>query len=997
MVEDTYGFLWFGTADGLNKYDGKQCTIYRHDFTDSSTIASSEIRCMAEGRDGTLWIGTVYGGVDKFDRTTESFVHYRPFQSVVQKTGNTSSICVDRTGDVWFVVERPQFSLYRLNPTTGAYTLYHHDPDNPYSISSNHISAVCMDSNGVIWVGTLDAGLNRFDSTRNGFVNHRTVPEYSFANTGDIFTLTVTGNGMLWLGRMKDDIVCQVYEDNGDVVVRPFYHSLPEQNRLLSVFSGAEGYIWLSFVMRGIYVFNEHTGEYKHYKHNPADVRSLIGNRVAAIHQDRRGNIWVCTNAGIGKIHHQARHFENILHNGVNPVGLTVRTLRAFHQDRDGTLWVGTEDGGLARKDNDTFCYYRSEKPHTNGWLHNTVNTVYRTRRGELLTGTNGGLYCLRKGKKVLQKFFPFLEGNIWVIHEDRRENLWIGTLFDGLFRIDSARQNVQSFLQYIDIPMARGEGVFFLHETADEQFWIGARGGLYQFNPATCSVERHYEYSKNNPYSLNYNHVWFIDSLSANELILGTTGGGINILNTETERFQHITMADGLPSNIICAMQRDAHDNWWISTKRGLAKISSDRKNVVSFGANNGVSITDFHFRTCLTDAQGFLYFGGTGGYIRFHPDSVSLSSLPPPLALTAFKVFDKHFPLDTPLTEKKLIRLPHDKNFFSIEFAALDMTNPARNQYRYKLEGIDADWREATALYAIASYTDVAPGLYRFVLYGTNSYGKWNTQGIQLFIKVEPAWWQTWWFRTMVLLCIAGTVFGILRWRTKELNRKNAMRRQMAEFQLQAVRAQMNPHFIFNALNSILGFVVANHRVQAHLYLTKFARLIRSTLDNSRKERVTLAEETQLLQLYCELEAMRFSGKFAFTITVDPRLDTNMQTVPVMLIQPFVENAIKHGLIHTRTDGRVDVVFRREDTWLLCSITDNGIGRQRAEQLKSRSFGSHVSRGVELIRSRLAMLESLEGEDYSLDIQNAAESTSEYVGTSVTIRLPLAQSAIT
>lgn len=992
MLEDKYGFLWFGTADGLNKYDGKHFTVYHHDFDDSASIASSEIRCMAEGVDGTLWIGTVEGGVDKFDRATESFIHYRnPRRDV----GNTKSICVDRTGAVWFVVQHPQFALYRLNPTTGNYTQYRHDPADPHSISSNYVLTVCLDSSGTVWVGTLDAGINRFDPAKNRFVNYRTVPEYGFAHTDAIYFLAATSGNTLWMGNLQQESIRRLHERNGEVSVTAFRNQMQSENFPGAVFVDATGYVWVGTIVRGIYVLDQRTNKSERYTHNPADIRSLIGNRVAAIHKDRRGNIWVCTDAGVGKIHDRARHFENVLHNGVNPIGLSAKTVRSFLQDSENSLWVGTEGGGLAHRQSDTFCYYRADEPYRDNWQDNTVNALYRTRRGEFLLGTNAGMYTLDKKKGVLKKIFHLLGRNIWTLHEDGRENLWVGTLFNGLLMLDSSRQHIKSFFQLTTIDNAKGEGIFFLHETPDGLFWIGGRSGLYQFNPVTHQIKR-YKHHADNPHGLNYNHVWFIDSLNANELILGTTGGGINVFDMHTEQFRHYTTRDGLPSNIICGMLRDVHDNWWISTKRGLAKMSSDRKSIITFGVNDGIAIDNFHFRTCLTDAEGFMYFGGTGGYIRFHPDSIALTSLPPPLVFTSFKVFDKRYPLDSALVEKKYIRLPYNHNFFSLEFAALDMTNPSRNQYQYKLEGLDAAWRQADGSYAVTSYTDVAPGLYRFLLRGANSYGVWNTQGIELFIEVEPAWWQTWWFRAIVGIAVVGILLGFLQWRTAESKRKNSMKKQMAEFQLQAVRAQMNPHFIFNALNSILSFIVANNRKQAHLYLAKFARLIRATLDNSRKERITLAEEVWLLQLYCELEAMRFSGKFAFSITVDPALDADAQHVPAMLLQPFVENAIKHGLIHTRAEGKVEIAFCRDGKWLVCTITDNGIGRHRAQQLKERSLRSHVSQGIGLIRSRLAILEALEGDSYSLDIHDLTSPSAEYGGTRIEVRLPLASKEI-
>jgi len=287
-------------------------------------------------------------------------------------------------------------------------------------------------------------------------------------------------------------------------------------------------------------------------------------------------------------------------------------------------------------------------------------------------------------------------------------------------------------------------------------------------------------------------------------------------------------------------------------------------------------------------------------------------------------------------------------------------------------------------------AFYTNVPPGHYRFFVEASNSDGVWNRNGLAVDLVVEPAFWQTLWFSGGVLLLAAGLIVAIVKGRIRRIRRQTTLERKMVEYQLKALRAQMNPHFIFNSLNSILLFMLDHDIDAANRYLTKFARLMRSTLEHSKSEAVPLTEELEALRCYIELEALRLDNAFTCTIEVAPEIDIDAVMLPPMLIQPYVENAIKHGLMPAGLGGRLAIDFRLEEEWIVCSITDNGVGRDGKNRVTQSH--SHRSRGMAVTKERLDVLSLLSRQCYGLEIIDLTGEEGSSLGTQVNIRIPTA-----
>lgn len=996
-LQDRYGFMWFGTRDGLNRYDGQKFTVYRHIAQDSSSLSDNSISCLYEDSKGNLWIGTQQGGLNKFDRTTSSFVRYThdSLKTSTINRGQVAVICEDSLGYLWVTTAYPNPSLQRFNPRKGTFRRYFHNASDRYSISSNLISGICRDSTGALWIGTFNQGINQYDFEYDRFINKHTFPGYGEKFTGKyIISLRTASAGNFWVTDTTYSIHQLTVKEHVSqrVSFRPREFTISEVGSVRGFVQDQHQYLWVGIDDAGLYVIAPNLTDYYHYRSTYASAPYGLSSRIRTIVIDRDYNIWIGTDRGINFFHHQTRFFKHGFDHYPDPQQTEPSEIRSIWKDGN-TLWLGTAGKGIYCL---SYPYYKNYKlfnaSNATALYSNTVNIIYPQYNGKtVLIGTNEGIY--KQSRRGTFHYLPLrINGwRIWSILQDKNANLWVGALHEGLSQLNHKTGSAHTYFHDYPIPgtLWGATDVFALHEeTHHDLLWIGTNQGLYCYNQRTKQFN-HYAHRDGDPTTLSHNHVWYIHQTKDGKLWLGTSGGGLNAFDPKTGKFRHFLEKDGLPSNIICGILEDDHGNLWISTNRGLSKFTPSTGQFRNFGIGEGLFISEFHFKTCFKEDNGTMYFGGVGGYVAFHPDSIAINTTPPLLAITSFKVFDKELHLDTAITYKKEVVLEHNDNFFSIEFAAMDFANPVRNQYRYKLLNYDEQWRSTTGERPYASYTTVPPGTYTFLLQAANSDGVWNKTGIRLSIVVLPAWWQTLWFRTALGAFLLLMLVALGYWRYKHVQHRNQMARRLVESQLQALRSQMNPHFIFNSLNSILHFITTNDADTAHSFLSKFSKLIRATLEHSRNEFILLAEEVQILSIYLELEAMRFDHQFAYELVVDPSIDVYAQQIPPLLIQPYVENAIKHGLIHTVENGKISVIIRREEQHILCSVIDNGIGRQRAQEIKQQSAHRYVSRGISITKDRLDILNSIHSERYDVEIKDLADSSGSSRGTRVDIRI--------
>ena len=366
----------------------------------------------------------------------------------------------------------------------------------------------------------------------------------------------------------------------------------------------------------------------------------------------------------------------------------------------------------------------------------------------------------------------------------------------------------------------------------------------------------------------------------------------------------------------------------------------------------------------------------------------------MPPPIAFTSFKIFGKETALPENNTADVPLQLNYTQNMLSFEFAALNYTVPQKNQYAYKLEGADKDWTYSGSGRQ-ATYSNLSGGSYVFHVKASNNDGVWNEKGKSIFIHITPPFWKTAWFRILIIVIIVVMAYLFYRRRIthikKEEEKKTVFNKQLAGIEMKALKAQMNPHFIFNCMNSINSYILENDKKTASDYLTKFSTLIRLILENSDKQKINLDDELAMLKTYLQLEQNRLDNKFDYHIEVDASIKTIAFEIPPLILQPFIENAIWHGLVHKTERGKININIRNEPNLLICIIEDNGIGRSKAALLKEQQVINHHSMGMKVTEDRLRILNQLNLERPSVTITDLFTETSEPSGTRVEIVIPV------
>jgi anti-sigma regulatory factor (Ser/Thr protein kinase) len=471
--------------------------------------------------------------------------------------------------------------------------------------------------------------------------------------------------------------------------------------------------------------------------------------------------------------------------------------------------------------------------------------------------------------------------------------------------------------------------------------------------------------------------------------LWLGTSRG-LNKFEKENDKFSYYTEKHGLPNNVINGILEDKNGHLWVSTNKGLSQFDPMSETFKNFDAQDGLQSNVFGLNANCMLESGQLAFGGINGFNIFDPSDITSNAYIPDIVITDFNVYGESVQTNRDIHELDEIRLSYEENFITIEYAALDFTNPEKNQYAYKLEGFNDDWiypgNNNTAV-----YTNLNPGSYTFKVIGSNNDGIWNEEGASLNIIILPPFWQTLWFRLiLVLLFLLGLYLLIHVIRDRE-KKNSEIREKMTELRMQALRAKMNPHFIFNTINSIQYFLTSNEKRTALEYLSKFARLMRLTLEFSDKTSISISEELESLRLYLDLEKLRFENKFDYEIDVDPHIDTLRIMIPNMLIQPYVENAVKHGIQNKMDTGMVKISLKKGENEIYYVIEDNGIGIRKSLELKQHEDIMQKSSGMEITRNRINMLNLDQKENERLEITDLSEENAEKTGTKVEITIPI------
>jgi signal transduction histidine kinase/ligand-binding sensor domain-containing protein len=782
ILRDRQGFMWFGTQDGLNRYDGYTFTVYRHTPSDSNSISDNYITALCEDGDGNLWIGT-QNGLNEFDRSRTRF---RPFllppdsggghgdnfissicgesggsllvgtlggalnrlgtaggrwspvpydSSGRMRAGRGGSVAVlavakDRAGRVW-VGTRGE-GLIELDRTGEILARYRHDFADGGSLSHDIVQSILEDRQGNFWIGT-NHGLNRLDRGSGRFRRYPFGKDPHSVYANYIFCVYEDESGALWAGT---DEGLELYDRATDrfrhIESRPEDPEALSDGAVTSIFD-AGGVVWFG-TKRGLNKFCRFRKKFQNYKYRPGQKQSLSDNKVWSIYCDRRGVLWVGSNGGLDAIERNSGRTVHYRHIPSDPSSLSNNSVMAILEDERGMIWLGTWGGGLNRFDRKSGTFKHFTR-HTGDTLYSSDNTVVS-------------------------------------LSEDRNDTLWLAT-YGGLAAFDLKKEE---FLSPEPLPPGCAEifhdPVRVVRSDSRQRIWLGMSQGLVSLDlrNRVCSLYRH---QPGDPATLSDDRVLSMEEAGDGRLLIGTEGG-LNLFSASTGSSTRMGVADGLPNDVVCGILEDLRGNFWISTNKGLAMVNPRTRKVRTYDMADGLQSNEFNEWASYRSPSGEMFFGGVNGLTSFFPDSLIDNPYIPPIVLTSLKFGgDGSGPGRVPPDTNELC-LSYRQNSFSFEFAALDFTKSEKNQYAYMVEGFDHDWIfSGTRRYA--SYTNLDPGAYTLRLKGSNNDGVWNESGFSLRLSIAPPFWRTWWFRGSGILCLLSLAAAGVLSRLKVIRKRN------------------------------------------------------------------------------------------------------------------------------------------------------------------------------------------------------------------------------
>lgn len=791
IAQDSQGFLWLGTEDGLARYDGYTLLHTFRQRGVAGSLPNNWIAALASAADGRLWIGTDGGGVAWRDPLTGRFVPVRSSAAAgaLSSEEKVRSLHLDRNGRLWIATRTA--GLIEFTVATGQARRFRHDEADSATLSDDGIFAVAEGRNAALWVAT-HLGLDRLDP-QNGRVE-RLGPRIAAAlgATGELQVNAVLEgqDGAVWVG--TDAGLAQIeptgehirgYRSRGDVP-----GSLPS-DRIQALLEDDARRLWVG-TAAGLALLDRHADHFDTYHHEAADPGSLPDDYVISLHQDRTGLLWIGTKTkGVARWNPRSWSFGH--HLGEDPAGTAVT---AFAED-PSTLWLGTFGAGLSAIDRRSGAvrHYRHQPGDPRSLPDDRVMTALVDQNGTLWVGTmTAGLARLDPGSRGFRTYQPNAADptslpapGVMTLLEDAHGSLWVGTYGGGLARFE---RDSDHFRRYASGPGDAGlssDRATALAEDPTGKLWVGTDGGgLNLLDPETGRVVQ-FAHQPDDTRTVSSNTIYDVYVDARGGVWVGTRGGGLDHVigsarRPEDIRFRNYSESEGLGNDTVYGIEADSAGRLWLSTNGGLSRFEPDTGAIRNFHQSHGLQGDEFNFGAHFRSATGELFFGGPNGYNAFFPERLLYDEIPPPVVLTAFLKLNQ--PAQTPLAHEQLrsIVLGYKDAVVTFEYAALDFASPRDNRYQYMLQGFDTGWVEAGARRS-ATYTNLAAGHYTFRVRAANSDGIWSETGLALPVTMTPAPWATWWARVCYALLVVLVIYWWWSTQQRKLKREAEYARRL------------------------------------------------------------------------------------------------------------------------------------------------------------------------------------------------------------------------
>jgi len=808
IVKDRFGLMWFGTTDGLNKYDGYTFTVYKNIPADSSSLSHNWVTCLLEDHKGQLWVGTLDGGLCLYNRRQDNFIRFyrQRDDSTTLATNMVVSLFEECYEDNYTLWVNTLWGVNRYNSETNDFKRYYPETGS-YQTNKHVVLAMAQDSSGRLWAGTQYEGLFHYDRPRDYFERYDVPDVYRrlFPNKNIAGILADRENGAerLWVGTTESGLYC-VYPDSRLIEIVLKYDEVGSVSGLYMDTNRRNEIIWI-FSESGLNRLDISTGNLIRYRNDPPDQHSISSDEIHDVYRDNTGILWIATRLGISKLNPFNNNFRTLQPDYNYPNSLSHREVHDINQTGSGdntSLWIGTAKG-LNRYEprSGRFTHFYHDPDDPNSLTSNHITNIRKSMLNgheELWVATSHGFNRIDPLSGTIKRFYlpdqDFTNANyIWSMCVDKSGKLWLGSGNAVLYSYDPRNDKFTRFRDF-------QRGINTLHIDSSGSLWIGTLVGLARLNLSKIEENRKnykdaitwYTNDEHNPQSISSSDVTTIYEDSRHTLWFGTSNG-LNKFDRIKQTFTRFGKTEGMPGSVIAAMLEDNGGNLWISTDHGITKFDLLKNSFKNYDVGDGLQGNMFWFGA-FKNPDGDLYFCGSNGLTYFNPAMINENSIIPPVIITGFSLFNKPvFPgqgaiLKEYISSTRELELTHEQSVFSFEFAALDYFNPQKNRYAYKMDGVDPDWVDTEASRRFVTYTNLDPGEYVFRVKGSNNDGIWNEEGTSIKVIILPPWWRTKWAYSIYLVMILAAVTGVYRFQSNRLR----IRRKMEINEMQAAHLQ-------------------------------------------------------------------------------------------------------------------------------------------------------------------------------------------------------------
>lgn len=997
ITQDKNNTLWIGTGGGLYRFDGHYFTKINSSIDKPGRQISNVLQNVYCDKSGRIWLSSI-NALQVFDPNTYSFKAANYSDKTISQMIKAfiMGFTEDSNGNIWIATQNDYW--YKYNPKTQK--AEHFVPkDSKITIASKCVLKILETPDGRLWAITTN-GLFEF------FSDGRIIPHWNIKSGKLLANQFYDGyydnkRKCIWLAGGYDGIV--QYNINLDtfqsqpLIVAGSKNSNPA-NFVTLIQQKDNNTIWFSAGILGEYSMTNKT--FFNYGTTYKDEYSYKLNQISRLFYDREKNLWITSYSGLSMLPWQNNQIKTIpLFNQfaeytIEPYG-TIDYKGGYliaNNTSNGLLWAELGHKELTLIENP---FYKGQYRNMKG-----IQALARAKNGQIYGASSEGIFYLnQKTNSLIPIDVKDQDGNrpvsVVKIIVDSYDNLYMTSSNNGFYVFNTKTEKLTHYnLSDIDAKNVNVSTNMISPRIEDRNgnMWFTYTDGVYCWERKTGKY-KHYAYDKaNNSEAFISQSIDIVQDENGHYWITTLDNGifELNIDGSKTSLNNYVKVNSNLPSDYCTNILSNKKGILWIGTSNGLVKFDIKTHKVVTvMGQQHGFKDNYMSVKLDFL-SNGEIAVNHYGSLAIFNPKIYKINAFRPKVRFTEIKIFDRFLPLND--ISSGGIELKHNQNFLSFKWSTDVYNNSNQSRYFYKLEGFDKDWVYTTTNQA--TYSSLEDGDYIFRVKSVNNDGVMGSEA-RYKIHIATPFWKAWWFYTIVAAIILTLVYLFYRFKLKQVRKeeelKSSFSRQLAAIEMKALRAQMNPHFIFNSLNSIQKYILKNDTFAASQYLTKFSKLIRLILDHSNQNFISLSSEIELLKLYVEIEDMRFDNQFDYHFETSDELNYESIQIPSMIIQPYIENAIWHGLLHKETKGRLTVVFKEEDGCIKVIVDDDGIGREKAFEIKSKQVLKKKSYGLQITEDRIAILNKTQNSKTKITITDKKDKNGNATGTRVELLIPI------